>query len=160
MDDCRFDNLTRMLGGMQDRRSSLRTLAGAGVALISLARADLGLAVDDDVLIEGCRLTGERCSKHKQCCSNKCDRKRRKKRGHDAGDKNHRRNKNDGECRCSRNGKHCTKDAACCKGFCDQKDNRCRCVGANNTCNKDEDCCGNRKCVSNGANKVCKKHKR
>ncbi|MCC7022927.1 MAG: hypothetical protein IT338_08875 [Thermomicrobiales bacterium] len=152
MDDCRFDNLTRMLGGLQDRRSALRTLTGAGAALISLARADLGLAADDDVLIEGCRLTGERCKRNNNCCSGVC--KGRKKH-----DKNGKK-KREGECKCLGNGKKCKKDAACCKGFCDPKDNRCRCVGSNQTCNKDSDCCGNRKCVSNGATRVCKKHKR
>ena len=80
MDECRFDNWTRLLGGLQDRRAALRELAGAGAALVALARADLGFAAEDDVLIEGCRLSGEGCSKNKQCCSDKCNRHRRKKK--------------------------------------------------------------------------------
>ena len=32
MDECRFDNWTRMLGALQDRRAAVRELAGAGVA--------------------------------------------------------------------------------------------------------------------------------
>ena len=47
MDDCRFDNWTRKIGKLQDRRTALRDLAGAGVALAALARADLGLAQGD-----------------------------------------------------------------------------------------------------------------
>ena len=80
MDECRFDNWTRLLGGLQDRRAALRELVGAGAALVALARADLGFAAEDDVLIEGCRLSGEGCSRNKQCCSNKCNRHRRKKK--------------------------------------------------------------------------------
>ncbi len=80
MDDCRFDNWTRMLGKFQDRRAALRDLAGAGVALVALARADLGLAQKDDVLIEGCRLSGEGCSRNTQCCSDICKGRGRKRR--------------------------------------------------------------------------------
>ena len=62
MDDCRFDNWTRMLGALQDRRAALKEMVAAGVALVALARADLGFA-QDDVLIEGCRLSGDPCSR-------------------------------------------------------------------------------------------------
>jgi hypothetical protein len=37
MDDCRFDNWTRMLGAIQDRRLALKEAVSAGVALVSLA---------------------------------------------------------------------------------------------------------------------------
>ena len=62
MDDCRFDNWTRMLGALQDRRAALKEMVAAGVALVALARADLGLA-QDEALIEGCGLSGDPCSK-------------------------------------------------------------------------------------------------
>ena len=44
MDDCRFDNWTRLLGALQDRRAALKEMMAAGVALTALARADLGFA--------------------------------------------------------------------------------------------------------------------
>ena len=72
MDECRFDNLARMMAGLKDRRAALRDMTGAGLALVSLAKADLGLAAEDEVLIEGCRLSGEKCDRDKQCCSNDC----------------------------------------------------------------------------------------
>lgn len=165
MDDCRFDNLTRMFAAVRDRRTAVGQLVGAGAALISLARADLGFAAEDDVLIEGCRLTGERCDRNKQCCSNDCNRKRRKRKknkdgGRDDGNNRNRRRdrKGSGECRCKGNGKSCSKDAACCKGRCDQSERRCRCVPANDICNKDDDCCDRRKCVEDGSSgqKFCK----
>ena len=162
MDECRFDNWTRLLGGLQDRRAALREVVGAGTALMALARADLGFAAEDDVLIEGCRLSGEGCSKNKQCCSDKCNRHKHKKKHNDNDNNgghhhhNKKKKKNDGECQCLDNGKFCNKDAACCRGFCDQNDSECRCVPSNDSCQKDSDCCkGN--CVSdNQGNKFCK----
>ena len=160
MDDCRFDNWTRMVSAMRDRRAALKEMASAGLALLALARADLGFAADDDVLIEGCRLTGERCKRNKNCCSSKCHRKRHKKRRkHDQNNNNrkHRRKEREGQCQCLSNGKKCSKDAACCKGHCDPNEKKCRCVPANDRCNKDADCCSNRKCVPDGTGfKVCK----
>lgn len=152
MDDCRFDNWTRMLGGLRDRRTAFKEVAGAGIALISLARADLGLAEEDDVLTEGCRLTGERCKRNNNCCSNKC--KKGKKRG--------KNNKGEKECRCLKNGRKCKKDAACCKGHCDRNTRKCTCTPANDTCSSHSQCCGKRKCVrpKGGGNKVCKKKRR
>jgi hypothetical protein len=149
MDDCRFDNWTRMFGAIQDRRSALMDAVSAGVALVSLARADLGFAAADDVLVEGCRLKGDRCDKNRQCCSNKCSgRKRHKKKHNHGGSNKHRHKKGSGECKCLGSGSKCSKDAACCKGRCDPKERRCRCVPANEICNKDEDCCDRRKCDS------------
>lgn len=161
MDDCRFDNWTRMLGKLQDRRTALKELAGAGVALAALARADLGFAQEDDVLIEGCRLSGDGCSRNKQCCSEDCaGRKRKKRRRNDRDGNDNRRRRRDrdtGTCRCRGNGKTCTKDAACCEGRCDPNDGRCRCVGANGTCNLDSDCCGRRVCQADDqGNMFCK----
>ncbi len=147
MDECRFDNWTRMLAALQDRRAAVKELAAAGAALVSLARLDLGLAQEDEVSIEGCRLTGDRCSRKKQCCSNKCKKKRRKRNRNDRDGNNRRRNrKGDGRCQCLGNGKNCRKDAACCKGRCDPNERRCRCVPANDICNRDDDCCGKRRC--------------
>lgn len=147
MDECRFDNWTRMLGALQDRRAAVKEMAAAGAALVGLAKLDLGLAQEDEVSIEGCRLPGERCSRKKQCCSNKCNKKRRKRKRNDRDGNNRRRNrKGDGKCGCLGNGKKCNKDAACCKGRCDANDRRCRCVPANDICNRDDDCCGRRVC--------------
>ena len=157
MDECRFDNWTRMLGALQDRRAAVRELAAAGAALVGLARLDLGLAQEDDVSIEGCRLTGERCDRKKQCCSNKCNRKRKKKRNrndnnNNGGNNRRRDRRGSGQCGCLGAGKKCRKDAACCKGRCDVNDRRCRCIPANDICNKNDDCCGNRVCTQG----VCK----
>lgn len=155
--------MTRMLGRLRDRRTALRDVAAAGLAVISLARADLGLAADDDVLLEGCRFTGEHCKRNNNCCSNKCHRKRRKKKrknrdgGGGGNNRNRRRRdrKGDGTCQCLKHGKSCNKDAACCKGRCDPNERRCRCIPANDVCNRDEDCCSGRRCVDRGGRKVC-----
>ncbi|MFT4039821.1 MAG: hypothetical protein QM692_16710 [Thermomicrobiales bacterium] len=153
MDECRFDNWTRMLGGMIDRRTALRDMTGAGVALVTLAKADLGLAADDEVLIEGCRLSGDKCDKGSQCCSGDCKgakKKKKKKNGK-------KRPKKQGECRCKGEGDGCSKDSACCRGYCDKNEGRCRCTPDNSTCSKDQDCCrGTCKSDKNG-NYFCKK---
>ena len=78
MDECRFDNWTRMLGALQDRRVAVKEMAAAGAALVGLARLDLGLAQEDEVFIEGCRGEKEKCRRNNQCCSGTCKRKRRK----------------------------------------------------------------------------------
>lgn len=128
---------------------------------MALARADLGFAAEDDVLIEGCRLSGEGCSKHKQCCSNKCNRHRRKKHknnsdGSNGRHHNRRKKKNSGECLCLDNGKSCRKDAACCRGFCDKNTFECRCVPSNDSCQTDNDCCKGKCVTDNQGNKFCK----
>lgn len=164
MDDCRFDNLTRMLGRLRDRRTAIKDVAATSAALVSLARADLGLAAEDDVLVEGCRVTGERCKRNNNCCSDKCHRKKRKNkkkknRNDGGGGNNNRRRrdrKGDGTCQCLKHGKNCNKDAACCKGRCDPNDRQCRCIPANDICNHDDDCCSGRRCVQEGNRKICK----
>jgi hypothetical protein len=162
MDECRFDNLTRMFGAIRDRRTAVKTLVAAGAALVSLAKAEFGIAAQDDVLIEGCRLTGERCDRDKQCCSDDCNRKRKKRKRNRDRDGDGRRRRRDrrgsGECRRRGNGKACRKDAACCRGRCDPIERRCRCVPANDICNKDDDCCDRRRCVEDGntGQKFCK----
>ena len=152
MDECRFDNLTRVFSAIRDRRAAVKELAGAGAAVLALARADLGFAQEDDVLVEGCQRNGARCSRDNQCCSNKCHRKRRKKRNRDHDGDNRKQRREDGECRCLKAGRSCRKDAACCKGRCDPNDRRCRCVPNEDICNKDDDCCDRRKCE----NDLCK----
>lgn len=154
MDECRFDNWTRMLGALQDRRAAVKELAGAGAALLALARLDLGLAQEDEVSIEGCRGEGSGCRRNKQCCSNKCKRKRKKKRNRNDRDERGRR-EDDGVCKCLGNGAKCRKDAACCKGRCDATERKCRCVERNNLCERDDDCCGRAVCKSDGARRVC-----
>jgi hypothetical protein len=156
MDECRFDNLTRMMAGLKDRRAALRDMTGAGLALVSLAKADLGLAAADDVLVEGCRLSGEKCDKDHQCCSGDCrgGKKKKKKKNDKNGKKNRRK---EGECRCRGEGDSCSKDAACCRGYCHPNDGRCRCIPDNTTCNRDQDCCrGTCKADKNG-NRFCKR---
>lgn len=157
MDECRFDNWTRMVAGLRDRRTALKELSGAGLALVSLARADLGFAAEDDVLVEGCRLSGDHCDKKNQCCSGICKKKKQKKnKNRDDGDgRNKRRNKSRGECRCLGNGKTCNKDAACCRGFCDRNDRRCRCTPEGDTCNRNQDCCKGACRQDNQGNRFC-----
>jgi len=130
MDDCRFDNWTRMLGAPKDRRTALKGMAGAGAALLGLARAELGFAQDGDVVIEAaCRGTNAECNRNNQCCSEDCSGRR------------------NGTCRCLRFGKSCRsgEDAACCNGRC--TNGECKCVGNRGACGSDPDCCGDRKCV-------------
>lgn len=151
MDVCRFDNLTRMMAGLKDRRAALRDMTGAGLALVSLAKADLGLAAEDDVLVEGCRLSGDKCDKNNQCCSGDCKggkKKKKKKNG-----KNRKRKQ--GECKCRNEGSSCNKDAACCRGYCKPNEGRCRCIPDGTQCSRSQDCCrGNCKEDKNG-NKFC-----
>ena len=144
--------MTRMVAGLRDRRAALREMTGAGLALVTLAKADLGLAAEDDVLVEGCRLSGEKCDKNHQCCSGDCrgGKKRKKKKD---GKKSKRK---EGECRCRGEGDSCNKDAACCKGFCNN-DGRCRCVPEGATCNKDSDCCKDTCREDDRGNRFCKK---
>jgi hypothetical protein len=153
MDICRFDNLTRMVAGLKDRRAALREMTGAGLALATLARADLGLATEDDILVEGCRLSGEKCKKNHQCCSGDCRGRKKKKRNKDG----KKRKRREGECRCRGEGDSCKKDSACCRGYCKKSENRCRCVPENGICARDQDCCRGRCRSDNKGNKYCKK---
>jgi hypothetical protein len=124
MDDCRFDNWTRMFGARKDRRTALKGLAGTGTALFALARAELGLAQTGDVVIEAaCFVPGEECNRDNQCCSDKCSH---------------------GECKCVDFGKSCQRDAGCCFGRC--TNGECKCVGNLGSCNDTKDCCGDRVC--------------
>lgn len=152
MDVCRFDNLARMMAGLKDRRAALRDMTGAGLALVSLAKADLGLAAEDEVLIEGCRLSGEKCDRDKQCCSNDC---RGSKRSRKKDGKNRRRS--EGECRCRGEGDSCSKDSACCRGYCSPNDARCRCIPDNTACSRDQDCCRGTCRADKNGNRFCKK---
>ena len=160
MDDCRFDNWTRMLARLQDRRAALKDLTGAGVALVALARVDLGMAQEVDVLAEGCRFSGESCSRNTQCCFDICkgrQRKRSDRNNRDGDGRRRSRDRDTGRCQCRGEGRSCRKDAACCEGRCDPSDSTCRCVGANGLCNVDNDCCGNRACSSDDrGNKFCR----
>lgn len=155
MDECRFDNWTRLFSGERDRRSVIKDITVAGAALVALAKSELGLAADDQVLVEGCRLSGEKCDKGNQCCSGDCKgAKKKKKKKNGKGNKGRKQ----GECRCRGEGDSCNKDSACCRGFCNQNDGRCRCIPDNTTCNRDQDCCkGSCQSDKNG-NKFCKKN--
>jgi len=153
MDDCRFDNWTRMLGKLQARRAALKEMAGAGAALFSLAKLDLGLVQAQDVSIAGCSFTGDKCKKGGDCCSNNCSGKKKKKKKGGGGGK-HKKNKKEGKCRCQDQGKSCNVDAGCCQGLCNG--GVCRCAEKNERCNKDADCCGSKNCAdAGGGNKAC-----
>lgn len=154
MDECRFDNLTRMMAGLKDRRAALRDMTGAGLALVSLAKADLGLAAEDDVLVEGCRLSGEKCDKDHQCCSGDCKGSKKKKKKDKNGKK---RKRKEGKCRCRSEGSSCNKDSACCRGYCNKNDGRCRCVPDNGACNRNQDCCKGTCKEDDKGNRFCKK---
>lgn len=136
MDNCRFDNLTRVIATQADRRTAVKRFAGGIAALAALARVELGFAQDGEVGIESsCTFNGDRCRRDSQCCSLRC-----KKR----------------ECKCAATGDRCRADAGCCKGFCGG-DSKCRCIpnNSNKACSGDGDCCS-RNCV----NSVCKCIKR
>ena len=153
MDDCRFDNWTRMLGKLQARRAAVKEMAGAGAALFSLAKLDLGLVQAQDVSIAGCKFTDDKCGKDKDCCSNNCSGKKKKKKKGGGGGK-HKKNKKEGKCRCQDQGKSCNVDAGCCQGLCNG--GVCRCAEKNERCNKDADCCGSKICKDiPGGNKAC-----
>jgi hypothetical protein len=167
MDDCRFDNWTRMFSGIRDRRTALRDLTAAGAALVSLAGLDLGLVSAEDVQVEGCRLSGDSCDKDKQCCSGICKGKKKKKKKKNRNNNNNnnnnnkgKRNRDSGECKCLSSGSSCNRDAACCRGFCDANDGRCRCVGQGGTCNRDQDCCDGTCRSDNQGNRFCNNNRR
>ncbi len=146
-----------MLGKLQDRRAALKEMAGAGAALFSLAKLDLGLVQAQDVGVLGCRLTGDPCAGNSQCCSNMCSNTTKRNCKKKKGKKKKCRNENvDGVCKCQDQGKSCDRDAACCKGLCSTS-NVCRCAENSEICNKDDDCCGGRTCkTDSGGNKFCK----
>jgi hypothetical protein len=164
MDDCRFDNWTRMLGRLQARRAALKEMAGAGAALFSLAKLDLGLVQAQDVGIAagGCKVPGASCSRPGDCCANKCSNRSKRECSKKKGKKKKKKCKNvnvDGVCGCIDKGNNgCGgRDAACCNGFCDG--DTCRCVGASGRCNVKDDCCDGRDCIDDGTNtgrKFCK----
>jgi hypothetical protein len=152
LDDCRFDNLTRIMAGESDRRTTVRKLAAGAAALAMLARAELGLAEGADVALEAnCKGNNAKCKKDKDCCSKKCT--------------------NKGKCQCAGNNAPCKRDNGCCSGTCKSgkcecgdkgdycknnsdccsktcRDHKCRCIKGGNRCGENKECCS-RKC-SNG----------
>ncbi|MGH2618366.1 MAG: hypothetical protein ACRDJC_24310 [Thermomicrobiales bacterium] len=141
MDDCRFDNWTRTLVEKADRRTAVKGLAGGAAALLTLARAELGLAQSGDVTIEdNCKGNNAKCRKDKECCSKKCKKKGRKGR--------------DGKCECAGAGQGCKRDQGCCSGKC--QGTQCVCGDKGDRCRNDRDCCsnvcrdGNCRCVRQG----------
>jgi hypothetical protein len=142
VDDCRFDNWTRLVA-TSDRRTAVRGIAGSMAALALLARANLGLAEDTVVLEANCKGTGGKCKQNKQCCSKKCNKK--------------------GKCVCAGAGAGCKRDNGCCSGKC--KGTQCVCGDKGDLCKNDSDCCskdcanGHCRCVKQGNrcndNKVC-----
>jgi hypothetical protein len=161
METCRFDNWTRMFGALRSRRAALAEIAAAGGTLFALARLDLGLAAESDVAIEDCRLTDAECTRKSQCCSEICSGFQKDKRDRKGGGKNNRNNRREkrvGTCRCRRGGQSCTRSSACCKGWCDPNSLICSCVPNGGLCNDNEDCCSPRQCRDDGSGsnrKVC-----
>ncbi len=150
MDDCRFDNWTRMLGKLQDRRAALKEMAGAGAALVALARADLGLAqelgAEGDVGALACGFTNETCSRASQCCSGKCSNSTKRNCTKKKGKKKKCRNDNvDGVCGCRDSGESCSVAASCCRGICSSS-GTCRCSVDGDRCNTSDDCCNRNPC--------------
>jgi hypothetical protein len=70
MDEDRFDDLTRAIGGGESRR---RVLAGA-VALAAAA-VGLGFELEDEQALAGklCKPPGSPCGADRQCCAKKCN---------------------------------------------------------------------------------------
>ena len=143
MDDCRFDNWTRMVAEQTDRRSAVKGIAGGVAALAALARAQVGLAQDADVILEAnCKGSGGKCKNNRDCCSKNCKK---------------------GKCECSGQGKSCKRDQGCCSGRCNGS--KCDCGSQGDLCKNDGDCCSRNcknnhcKCVKQGdrckSNKDC-----
>jgi hypothetical protein len=131
MDDCRFDNWTRLIARLENRRAVARRLAGAVGTLLLLARTELGFAQGDDgVLDEACRANGGRCRRDVQCCSFNCRRR--------GGGQRNRRNQL-GECRCVGEGSRCRRDRGCCAGLC--RSGSCDCGETGEFCTTGNDCC-------------------
>lgn len=136
MDDCRFDNWTRLFAGEATRRTAVKGLTGGAAAVALLARAQLGLAQEgDDVALEAnCRGNGAKCSANRNCCSKKCNKK--------------------GKCVCAGQGAACKRDNGCCSGVC--RDTQCKCGDKGDFCQNDADCCsricreGNCRCAKQG----------
>ena len=127
MDDCRFDNWTRLV----DRRTAAKGVAGgAAAALLTLTRTQLGIAQGDDVDIQAdCRVNDAKCRRDNECCSNKCQVKGRKR-------------KKRGKCVCAGQSAKCQRDRGCCSGVC--RSGKCDCGDKGDFCSNDSDCCSRR----------------
>src|SRR4051812_48219187 len=126
MDNCRFDNLTRMIAAQADRRTAVKALAGTVAAIATVARVELGFAQDEVGIEVDCKPNGERCHTDDDCCSIHCKKKNGKKK-----------------CKCAGTGADCKADIGCCKGICDNGNKKCRCGNTDEFCNNDNDCCSN-----------------
>jgi hypothetical protein len=124
MDDGRFDDLTRTLARSRTRRASLRALAGGALAggLTWLGMGEAEAA---------CKPARKRCKRNKNCCSNKCTKRK------------------NGKKKCRGNGPTCLKNRTlcfdsdeCCSEFCGTINgfNGC-CVPNNEICDVTGDCC-------------------
>lgn len=147
MDDCRFDNWTRMFGEEADRRTAVKGVAGGAAALLTLAKAQLGLAQEADVTLDAnCKGNNSKCSKDKDCCSKKCKKGKCKCAGAGAGCK--RDNGccsgtcRSGKCECGNKGDRCNNDSDCCSKNC--RDGKCKCIRGGDRCDENKQCCSNR----------------
>lgn len=151
MDDCRFDNWTRTIGGTADRRSAVKGMAAGAAALLTLAKAQLGLAQDADVTLDAtCKGNKAKCRKDQECCSKKCKKGKCKCAGEGAACKRDngccsgtcRNSDGRGKCECGNKGDFCNNDSDCCSNFC--RDGKCKCVRGGDRCNDNKECCSNR----------------
>ena len=144
MDDCRFDNWTRMVAGKSDRRTAVMGLAGGAAALLTLVRAELGIAQESGVDLEAdCQVNGSKCRKDGNCCSFKCQKKGR-------------RGRRRGKCVCAGQGANCKADRGCCSGLC--RSGNCDCGDKGDLCSNDADCCSHR--CENGACRCAQRNDR
>ena len=81
MDEARFDRMTRILAHGHSRRSALRLLAAGAIAALGA-----GLGVEAAPAQTTCKPPGGKCSRHGQCCSGACNRRRGRCRGCPSGE--------------------------------------------------------------------------
>jgi hypothetical protein len=123
------------VAGKRDRWTAVMGLAGSAAALLTLVRVDLGIAQEGDVALEAdCRVNDARCRRDRDCCSNKCQVRGRRRRRR-------------GKCVCAGQGANCQADRGCCSGVC--RSGNCDCGDKGDLCNNDADCCSRR--CENGA---------
>jgi hypothetical protein len=144
MDNCRFDNWTRIIAAQTDRRTAVKGFAGGIAALATLARVELGFAQDGDVGVEvKCNVNGQQCKNASQCCSLRCKKRRRRD--------------SRGNCKAALAGQPCKADIGCEKGVC--RNGACVCGTTNDFCTTNDDCCSNNclsgKCKCIGENDRC-----
>jgi hypothetical protein len=119
MDQEYFGRLTRLVAAAPDRRTALRVLVAGTAAAVAPGVGGRWAAAEvtpAGQIIKGCRLPGQRCSGHKNCCTNRCANK---------------------QCRCIHKGGSCLVQlggglppipvhANCCTNKCSKHDHKCK----------------------------------